>query len=112
MRSNNAWDLKPDEIDFPLGEPVVKQKKGLFYRPNNRGYTDRLIEAGLYEREEALKYCFDQNGKNGDCGVIAIPIRLAVKQSNYSREKIANQRQQLNILEKYVTEEKIDVVVF
>lgn len=112
MRSNNAWELKPDEIDFPLGEPVVKIKRGLFYRPNNSGYTDRLIEAGLYDREGALKYCFDENGKNGRYDVVAVPIRLAMKQANYCRDRIAKQRVQLDELEKYVEEDKIETVVF
>lgn len=112
MKTLNAWELKPNEIDFPLGEPVLKQKRGLFYRPNNNGYTNELIEAGLYEREEAINYCFDQNGKNGYCDVLAIPIRVAIERNNYCRDRIAKQRAQLDIIEKYVTEDKIPTVVF
>lgn len=36
-------------------EPYVIRKHGMFYRPNSRGYTYSIFEAGLYEKEDALK---------------------------------------------------------
>lgn len=43
------WDAMPG--------PWVKRKRGLFYRPDNCGYTGNVIEAGHYPKEEALAYC-------------------------------------------------------
>jgi hypothetical protein len=90
-KDKNWWELTPE--DFPPGEPVLKQKRGLWYRDDNSGYTDRVTEAGLYEREAAIRYCFKADGKNGHCDVIAVPVRLAlggytVKELEAKREKI------------------------
>jgi hypothetical protein len=41
------WDAMPG--------PWVKRKRGMFYRPNNRGYTTNVSEAGLFTKEDALK---------------------------------------------------------
>ena len=101
---NNYWELKPNEEDFPPGEPVLKVKRGLWYRPDNCGYTDRVIEAGLYQREEALRYCFDGE-QNGKWDVCAVPIRMAIRQSYYSRQMVNEQRERLNIIEQYLEQE-------
>lgn len=83
-----SWfDLK--RRDFPKNEPVLKMKRGLWYRPNDCGYTDNILEAGFYEREDGLDYCFDSNGKNGKYGVLAVPIREAIRNRGLKREDLA-----------------------
>lgn len=37
----------------PMAEPWVKRKHGMFYRPDNSGYTTDICEAGFYAREDA-----------------------------------------------------------
>lgn len=95
-----SWfKLKPS--DFPLGEPVLKMKVGYWYRPNNCGYTDRIYDAGFYERDEAIKYCFNSDGKNGKCDVLAVPIREALRNSGLRKSRIAEIRRNLDLLERY-----------
>lgn len=69
--------------DFPEGEWVLKSKRGMWYAPDNCGYTSSVFEAGLFEREEALNYCFySRDGaeeSNGSCGVYAVPLRDALR---------------------------------
>ena len=40
----------------------VIRKRGLFYRPNDQGYTDRIEEAGRYTEWEAVRrvYAWDE----------------------------------------------------
>lgn len=106
MEQKPYKQLTPD--DFPPGEPVLKWKNGSWYRPNNCGYTDRITEAGLYTREEAIKYCFEtRDGKlyqNGSCNVYAVPIRMAVASSGYTTHDIQNKISQLKALMPYVPE--------
>ena len=108
----NYWDLKPE--DFPMGEPVLKMKNGYWYRPDNNGYTDDIMKAGLYEREKALANCFHGKDRreNGNCEVLAVPIRLAIKEHCMSRKRIQEYRERLDELEKYVTDEILDYVIF
>ena len=108
---DSYWDLK--KKDFPKGEPVLKMKRGIWYRPENNGYTQSLLEAGLYRREEALEYCFDSKGKNGHCGVCAVPLREALKHNYYSHERIKRYKGRLDLLLKYVEKkEEYDTVIF
>jgi hypothetical protein len=41
--------------------PYVVLKRGLFWRPNDRGYTYNIAEAGRYTREEAEARCHPDN---------------------------------------------------
>jgi hypothetical protein len=105
----NVQDLKPS--DFPDGVPAFKWKRGLFYRPNNCGYTDRLIDAGLYTKEDVIQDCFNGD-KNGHCDVYGMTMEMALRQGNYDKDKIQRYRDQLDIFEKYVSDEKIETVIF
>lgn len=104
----NYKDLK--KKDFPEGEPVLKWKRGLWYRANNCGYTDRVTEAGLYEREEALRYCFTGE-KNGSCEVLAVPVRVAL--DGYTTADLKDKLKTLQTLIEYVPEsDKKGMVIF
>lgn len=92
----NYWELK--ESDFPDGEPALKQKRGLWYRPHNGGYTSDVAEAGLYTREEVIQDCF-HNNRNGYCDVLAIPIRMVM--SDYTIEELDTRIRQLAELKQY-----------
>lgn len=100
----NYGELRPE--DFPPGEPVLKWKNGYWYRDNDCGYTDRVLEAGLYEQSKALPYCFysrDANGprlKNGSCGVFAVPIRMAL--AHYTVKDVQDKIIKLKHMLKYV----------
>jgi hypothetical protein len=41
--------------------PYVVLKRGLFWRPKDRGYTYNIAEAGRYTREEAEARCHPDN---------------------------------------------------
>lgn len=49
----NAWI---DKNVFGLNPAYGLKKRGLWYRPNAKGYTDRQSEAGRYTLEEAMKH--------------------------------------------------------
>lgn len=49
------WDAMPG--------PWVKRKRGLFYSPNNQGYTDNIALAGFWPKEEAKAYCEGSYGE-------------------------------------------------
>lgn len=89
MKPKNYYKLTPE--DFPPGEPALKHKRGLWYRSNNRGYTDRIAEAGLYSREDIIQDCFE-GSKNGHCDVLGVPLRMALDGYTTAnlKEKIAN----------------------
>lgn len=89
--------------DLPEGEPVLKFKSGMWYRPNSYGYTNNPIEAGLYTKEEAA-HCFDKKGDNGNCGVYAIPIRKALDEAPVTKNKIKYLRSVMDVFEKYAGE--------
>lgn len=40
----------------------VMRKRGLFYRPMDSGYTDRIVEAGRYTIEEAQQRKYNPPG--------------------------------------------------
>jgi hypothetical protein len=113
-RKKNVQDIMPDDI--PDGMMCLKWKRGLYYRPKNSGYTDNLLYAGFYTREDAIKYCFygDEQGvtKNGSCGVYAMPLWMAIRQNYYSHEKIKEIRERLNQLEPHVEEDTYDTIIF
>jgi hypothetical protein len=108
----NYWQMTPD--DFPEGEPALKQKGGLWYRPNNNGYTDRVTEAGLYTREEVIKDCFhEEEGKvtNGYCNVLGVPVRYDL--SGYTTTNLISKIENIKKLMPYAeVSEKDKMVVF
>ena len=107
----NFYQLKPE--DFPIGEPVVKEKNGSWYRANNSGYTGDLSNIGLYDRDNAIKYCFDDKVKNGCYGVIAVPIRLAIKNCGYKSIDIKRKIETLQAILPYCEESEIsEMTVF
>ena len=98
------WKLKPE--DFPEGEPVLKMKRSAWYRDNNRGYCYdfNLTEAGLYDRDEAIRYCFYEEAgefRNGHCDVIAVPIRQALENYYWTKEAIDRKIERLKELRKW-----------
>lgn len=109
MKCKKYFELVPE--DFPEGEPVLKMKHGLWYRDNNSGYTDCITKAGLYDREEALKYCFNEKGQNGRYDVLAVPVRAALR--GYTTGYFAEQMQKIKDLMIYAEQsEEIKIVVF
>lgn len=106
----NWYELKPE--DFPPGEPVLKMKRGLWYRDNNSGYSEDFSTAGLYDREEALQYCFDDNGKNGYCDVIAVPIRLAIQRDGFTQESFRRRIKNLQAIMQFAEDKPCQVAVF
>lgn len=110
MASNNMWDLKKE--DFPVGVPVFKVKHDLFYKPNNCGYTNNILEAGLYEREEGLDYCFGKGDKNGRWEVCAMPIWMAVNQKYISKEKLKRWSDMIAFLSEHTDVESFNTVTF
>lgn len=109
-RPQNVQDCKPEH--FPEGVPALKWKRGLYYRPNNCGYTSDLLWAGLYSREDVMKYCFDSNGKNGSCEVYGMPLWMAIEQNYFSKKKISEIKKRVEILEQYIETEDYDTVIF
>jgi hypothetical protein len=57
------WDAMPG--------PWVKRKRGYFYRPNNQGYTNNIVEAGHYPKDEAKAYAAESGGE-----VTAMPLAV------------------------------------
>lgn len=49
------WDAMPG--------PWVKRKRGLFYSPNNQGYTDNVALAGFWPKDEAKAYAAESGGE-------------------------------------------------
>jgi hypothetical protein len=49
------WDAMPG--------PWVKRKRGMFYRPNNQGYTAYIAEAGFWPKDEAKAYAAESWGE-------------------------------------------------
>ena len=43
--------------------PWVKRKRGLFYSPNNQGYTDNIALAGFWSKEDAKAYAAESGGE-------------------------------------------------
>lgn len=105
----NIFNLKKQ--DLPVGVPVLKYKNGLYYRPNNCGYTNSLLEAGLYNRDEAIKYCFDGES-NGSCGVYAMPLSMAIEQGFWSKKKIKEHLERLNVIEKFAAVDDYKTIIF
>jgi ribosomal protein L2 len=57
---------KNNEINEILNNDIIKYcyilKGGYYYRNNSCGYTESLLEAGIYEKNDAIKHascCFD-----------------------------------------------------
>ena len=98
----NYWELKPK--DFPPGEPVLKMKRGSWYKKDNCGYCYDYdyARAGFYERDEAIRYCFDGD-KNGVCDVLAVPIRLAMQ--GYTKQEIQEMIDNLKVFQQYAKDE-------
>lgn len=46
----------------PTSRGVVIRKNGYFYRPEWRGYTASIFEAGRYDRAEAERHASDSEG--------------------------------------------------
>lgn len=105
----NVQDLV--KSDFPIGVPVLKWKYGLYYRPNNSGYTNNILDAGFYEREEALKYCFEGE-KNGSCGVYAMSLEMAINQNYLSTDKLNDWLKKIEILRPLTTVKNYNTVNF
>lgn len=116
-RPKNVQDIKIEHI--PEGMPCLKWKRGLYYRPKNSGYTNSLLEAGFYPREEAISYCFStRDGEptpvNGSCGVFAMPLWMAIEQNYMTTSKVAAIRERLREIEKYLTPENdaVETTIF
>ncbi len=67
--------------------------------------------AGLYDREEALNYCFDGEN-NGYCDVYAVPIRKALDEGFFGPKRIAEFRKRLALFKKYVSDDDVATVIF
>lgn len=59
------WEIQPlivkrerlAKLDAILNDPTIKYcyiRKGDYYRPNAKGYTSNLFEAGVYTKEDAV----------------------------------------------------------
>ena len=95
-KSKNVQDVTlQDVLNLPEGEPILKWKQGMFYRPRNSGYTNHVMDAGFYTREECIKYCFDSDGNNGKSDVYAMPLSLAMEQNYISAAKIVEYQSKL-----------------
>ncbi len=76
------WDDVPDDELFLI------EKRGYWYRPESKGYTSSILEAGIYTKEEA-SFCFDpETGDNKRSGyeTMAIPLRHALNASSFNME--------------------------
>ena len=82
-------------------------KRGLYYRPDNCGYTDRPILAGLYTKEDAINTSHP-NGPDGPRDGMFCKHHSEVGDSDWLAFKVlvdANQNQAARIAE---LEEKLD----
>jgi len=86
--------------DFPEGEPVLiwRVPRGAYWCENRSGYSDSVLNAGLYTREEAFEICFDSTGLNGAHENFAVPLREALSRTKWSREALRLLQQRINIL--------------
>ncbi len=107
---SSYYDLKPS--DFKKGVPALKMKRGAFYAPENTGYTNNIMQAGIYDGEEVRNYCFDSNGENGKNDVFGITIEMAMEQNFISQDRINKYRKRLELFEEFVTSDKYDTVRF
>lgn len=107
---SSYYNLKPS--DFKRGVPAMKMKRGSVYCPNNRGYTDNILQAGLYDGEEAVKDCFDSTGYNGHCGVFAITLEMAMEQHFISKQRIKEYRERLDLFESLLPPDNYETTVF
>jgi hypothetical protein len=62
----------------------IIKKRGYFYRQRARGYTDNILEAGIYTEEEA-RLCEDNYG-----GVFIFPLSEVKKSFEKQLEKARN----------------------
>jgi len=96
----NARDLKPE--DFPPGELCLLEKRGLYWRPNSCGYTSSLYEAGLYEREDALRKGFRggeiNGGIHGEPTTLAIPLRWELRRLRLTHAQVSERMQHIRAL--------------
>lgn len=81
--------------DLREGELYLKIKHGLYYRPNNSGYTSVILFAGWYTKDEVSE-CFDENGKNGNYNIFC--QKLEDEASYYTEERIEELKEKLEIL--------------
>lgn len=98
----SIFELKKD--DFQKGKIALKKKRGLYYRDNNSGYTEHILDAGFYDAEEVYKYCFDENGKNGKWDVFGIPLEMALEQTYVDYKKIRAYEFKLDWIKKTINE--------
>lgn len=74
-------------------------KRGLYYRPDGKGYTESIIEAGLYSLTEAIERV------NGSDGVTMKSVDQMLHEIDAQRE---NMREKLALLDKFERHALVD----
>lgn len=54
---------------------IWSNEHGLWWKPNQRGYTQRVEEAGLYTLDEAIKICTEANFLSNQINEVLCPSR-------------------------------------
>ena len=92
---------------------IWSNKWGCWYRPKSQGYTDDLLQAGLFDREKAAQHMEPLTAPRSHRDTEPFPISAVAKHIRQRRaefeDRVAKERAALDLLESHILRENSHV---